>query len=210
MHLDGAFDFHVVAGVDEEPVGNGSLMPGRELGGTEAGFLLHEVRRDEIAVRDERFGERQADHALREVRFGMNEFVVDEDELCGGFGEAGGAGDETGCGRDARATGEAVEVELFEIGEAPGFIAAFRRGRGKVAFPRVVLARGEPCGENGGCLGSGGGHGNYEGFWGFISFNCAASARSWGLPVAILFFNRSRLAMIGMRVPSIRALLLLG
>ena len=66
MDFDGVLDFDVVAGVDEEAVGNGRLVPCGELGGAEAGFLFHEVRGDQIAVGNERFGERQADHALRE------------------------------------------------------------------------------------------------------------------------------------------------
>ena len=159
VDFDGAFDLDVVAGVDEEAVGNGRLVPCRELGGAEARFLLHEVRGDEVAVRNQGHGEWKADHTLREIRLGVDEFFVDEDELGGGFFEAGGAGDEIGGGRDARTTGESFEVELFEIGEAPCFIAAFRRGGGEVAFPRVMLAGCKPCGEDGGCLGSGGGHG---------------------------------------------------
>ena len=61
MDFDGTSDLDVVAGVDEEAVGNGGLMPCGELGGTEAGFLLHEMCRHQIAVRNERLGERQAD-----------------------------------------------------------------------------------------------------------------------------------------------------
>jgi hypothetical protein len=63
VDFDGAFDLGVVAGVDEEAVGNGRLVPGGELGGAEAGFLFHEVRGDQVAVGNERLGERQADHA---------------------------------------------------------------------------------------------------------------------------------------------------
>ena len=89
MDFDGPFDLDVVAGVDEEAVGNRRLVQRGELGGAETGFLFHEMRRHEIAVGDERLGERQADHAFWKLGFGMSQLVIHKNELRGGFFQAG-------------------------------------------------------------------------------------------------------------------------
>ena len=56
---------------------------------------------DEFAVGDERFGQRQADHAGGELGFGVDERVVDEHELRGGGvqGRSSGRSGRRRCGR---------------------------------------------------------------------------------------------------------------
>ena len=120
-------------------------MQGGEFGRPEAGFLLHEMRLHQIAVRDERLGERQADDAFREAGFHMHELVVHENQFRRRRFEAGGAGDQVV--RPAnRSFPEGGEVELLDAGEAPGLIAAFRRGSGEKALPSGLLTGGEPGG----------------------------------------------------------------
>ena len=83
--LDGDAFWHE----NDESGTNVGQMQRSELGGAEGHLALHEVLLQECGLGLQRFFEWQADHACgQSVGFGDDEAVVDEDEACGGFGEA--------------------------------------------------------------------------------------------------------------------------
>ena len=84
----------------------------------------------------------------------MNELVIHEDELRGVVSRPVERAIRSAAFDTAAFFEKPVEIELLDVGETPCFIAAFRRGRGEVAFPCIMLPGGEPSGENSGRLGA--------------------------------------------------------
>ena len=147
VHLDGAGHLDIVRHVDEQAVGQGRLMQGGELGGAQTRFLLHEMFLHQVAMRDERLGEGQADDAFRQAGgIRADQLIVHEHQLRSRCFQSGGFRHQL---RGLHLSGafEAGEVELLEVRETPWLVTALRGGGGEVAFPGRLLAVGEPCGE---------------------------------------------------------------
>ena len=115
VHFDRACDLGVVRHMHKKPVGNRCFVQGGKLCRAKPRFLFHEMRLHQVAVRNERFGQRQADDAGGDMAFGVDQLIVGKNKLCGCFAEAMRARDQIVGGRIACGHFEASEVELLEV-----------------------------------------------------------------------------------------------